>query len=90
VQDTTRSDAPAETVAEAVLRGIRIKPGSSSVRFTLRHVHLAPGRRYTLRAHADLDGDGRVSRGDHISTQSYPILPGTPSQNLTVVMREVI
>jgi hypothetical protein len=37
--------------------------------------------RYQVRVHVDVDKDGKVSRGDYITTESYPVLTfGHPSR----------
>jgi uncharacterized lipoprotein YbaY len=88
VQDVTYADARATTVAERVLPGVYISPGASAVAFTVDGIPEGPGARYILRIHADVDGDGTVSRGDYISTQSYPVQT-TGRTVLTVHARRV-
>jgi hypothetical protein len=37
----------------------------------------------------DLDGDGKISKGDYISMQSYPVLTfGSPSE-VTIEVKQV-
>jgi len=89
VQETSRSDAPASTVAEEVLRGINIAPGVQSIPFTVRGIPHDARTRYSVRVHADVDGSGAVSRGDYVSTQSYPVKAGGQPEALTIVVRPV-
>lgn len=42
----------------------------------------------TVWAHLDVDGDGRVSPGDLISTESYPVTPAS-RQALTIRLTKV-
>jgi len=45
--------------------------------------------RYTVRVHADVDGNGVVSRGDYVSTQSYPVDPDAPPRPIAIVVQPV-
>jgi hypothetical protein len=42
----------------------------------------------TVWAHVDVDGDGRVSKGDWVTVQSYP-LPEGEAARLAVAVRRV-
>jgi len=74
LQDVTRADIPARTVSEMVLKGLSHAGGGTKVSFELRVDRIDPKTRYVVRAHVDVDGDGRVSKGDYVTTQSYPVL----------------
>jgi Type III secretion system lipoprotein chaperone (YscW) len=78
VQDTTRVGAAAVTVAEQVLERVTIAPGSPPLMFKVTGIPHNPQARYTVRVHADVDGNGVVSRGDYVSTQSYHVDPAAP------------
>jgi uncharacterized lipoprotein YbaY len=73
VQDTSHTDAPASIVAEQVLQGVNIVPGAPPLAFTVHGIPENPRARYVVRVHADVNGDGKVSKGDYVSTQSYPV-----------------
>jgi hypothetical protein len=45
---------------------------------------------YTVRVHVDLDGDGRVSTGDYLSTASYPVLTSGHPTILTIEVHPVL
>ena len=89
VQETGRVDASAVTVAEQVLRGVNIVPGVEPISFEVLGIPKNPSARYTVRVHADADDDGRVSRGDYISTQSYPVQMTEEQAKITIVARRV-
>lgn len=81
VVDTAEQDAPSRILGE--VRG-RVAGGTDSL---LATVTLTPksGVRPEVWAHVDADDDGRVSHGDHITTQSYPIPDGArPLVEVTV------
>src|SRR5678815_3831718 len=73
VLDTSYADAPSPIVAEQILKGVNIVPGAPPLVFTVHGVPENPKARYVVRVHADVNGDGKVSKGDYISTQSYPV-----------------
>jgi uncharacterized lipoprotein YbaY len=90
VQDTARADAPSTQVAEKVLRRVNILPGSPPLRFKVQAIPQNPHARYVIRVHADVDGNGIVSRGDYVSTQSYPVPSSGQPVAVTIVAREVL
>lgn len=89
VQDTSRADARARTVAEQVLRGVNVAPGSPPLSFTVRGIPLDQRARYSVRVHADVNGNGVVSRGDYVSTESHPVHTSESSASLSIVARPV-
>jgi uncharacterized lipoprotein YbaY len=89
VQDTSRADASASTVTEQVLRGVHIFPGMPPVRFSVHGIPQNSRARYAVRVHADVDGNGIVSPGDYVSTQSYPVPTGVSPQIVTIAVRRV-
>jgi hypothetical protein len=89
VEETSRLDAPASRVAEVVLRGVSILAGSPPLPFTVPDVVPVPSGRYVVRVHADVDGDGQVSRGDYVSKQSHPVLASADPDVVAVVAHEV-
>ena len=81
VEDVSRVDAPAVTVAEAA------RPLTAPLRagdgFTTELVvHEVDERAsYNVRAHLDVSGTGGVSSGDRVTTRSYPVLTrGAPDR----------
>jgi hypothetical protein len=89
VQDTVRADAKARTVAEQVIPNVTIVTGAPALPFRVEGVPEDPNAQYTVRVHADVDGDGRVSKGDFISMQSFPAKTGG-EEALAVVARRVL
>jgi len=89
VEEASRLDAPASLIAEVVLRGVHVFPGSPPIPFTMRDVFSGRSGRYVLRVHADVDGDGQVTRGDYVSVQSYPVLTSADASRVAIVVREV-
>lgn len=73
LQDTTIADAAAVGIARLDIPNVSFRPGREPLAFAFPSMQLDPSRRYEVRVHIDLDGDGRVGPGDHITTQSYPV-----------------
>ncbi len=88
--DVTRADAPSRPVAEQTIRDFSHQGGAGGgVRFALRGERLDVRTRYEVRVHVDVDGDGKVSRGDYITTESYPVLTFGHPDRVTIRVRRV-
>jgi uncharacterized lipoprotein YbaY len=88
LEEAGRVDAPSRVVAEQVFRDVAYEPGKPL------HVELwgkipPAGGRYQLRVHVDVDGDGEVSPGDYVSTESYPVNPSVGPAELGVRVHRV-
>jgi uncharacterized lipoprotein YbaY len=88
LEEVSRADAPSRIVAEQVLRGVTYEPGQP-LQFELRGTVPADRASYRLRVHVDVDGDGQVSRGDYVSTESIPVTPSTAHLPLQVRVHRV-
>ena len=85
VRDTSLADAPAIVVGEAAgtvqhLRGDLLGTVHVTVPELPRHA--------TIWVHIDVDRNGKVSKGDHVTVVSYPV-PATPDPNVHVVVKKV-
>lgn len=89
--DTSIADAPARLMAEQVLTDVwRQANAGEPLAFALTG---APGderNSYTLAVLVDVDGDGRTSRGDFITMQSYPVHTRANPDWVSVLVKEVI
>jgi hypothetical protein len=85
------ADAPAELIAEKVLRGVSHSLGSEArIDVVLSGPRPVSDRgHYYVRAHLDLDGDGRVSRGDYVTVESHPVLTFGHPAEVSLRVREV-
>lgn len=88
LQETSRADAQATTVAEQVINNVNIVPEGPPIPFTLPMPPNENGR-YVVRVHADVAGDGKVSQGDYVSTQSYPVDMNAEESGLAIVAKRV-
>jgi len=76
VEDATRADAPARTVAQHVKDAVRLPGGGTrSVPFEMRVPANLVGPRspYSVRVHVDTTASGSVTTGDFVSTRRYPL-----------------
>jgi hypothetical protein len=85
VRDTSRQDARATILGEA--RGM-VTAGEGT-RLAAVEVEARETRgEATVWAHVDSDQDGRVSRGDYVTVQSYPVARGA-ARAVRVVVKKV-
>jgi uncharacterized lipoprotein YbaY len=88
--DVTRADAPSRTVTEETIRDVTHGGGPGGVvPFRLQVQSVDARARYAVRAHVDVDGNGQVSRGDYISTESHPVLTFDYPSRVTIRVRSV-
>jgi hypothetical protein len=90
VEEVSRADAAALVYASVTLPAVTIPPPAGAhVAFTIPVDTHDPRGRYTIRVHFDRDGDGRVSRGDLVSTAHHPVLTHGAGTDVTVPVSEV-
>ena len=90
VEDVTRADAPATTIAEHVQERVALPQGhGQSLPFTVRvpTSSMDPRSRYTVRVHVDMTGTASVTHGDFVSTTSY--LVSSNQGEIEVAVRRV-
>ncbi len=89
LEDVSRADLAARVIAEQVLRDVSLRPDRpAKLMISLRSKAVDEHARYAVRVHADLDGDGQISRGDYISMESYPVLTfGNPHETIVRVRK---
>lgn len=74
VEDVSRADAASISVAEWNLPALpRGTSTSSVIPFEVTVQPLDARARYSLRAHVDVDRDGRTSPGDFITMEEFPV-----------------
>jgi uncharacterized lipoprotein YbaY len=75
LEEVTYADAPAHLIAEDVINNVSYTGSSNTIATSVLHGQIADSQaHYSIRVHLDLDGDRQISRGDYISTESYPVL----------------
>lgn len=86
VLDVGRADAASEVIAEHVIEDATL---SSDIPFEVAVPVSAVGPSWILQVHVDLAGTGTFSPGDYLTTQSYPVLPPGPDQDLDVKLTRI-
>jgi uncharacterized lipoprotein YbaY len=75
LEDTSLADVPSRVVSEQRLMRLPERLTSTgTVPFNLHAWRPDPKSTYSVSVHVDVDRDGKVSRGDYINTESYPVL----------------
>jgi len=82
LEDVSYADAAARTIASTTIADFPQEVRTQArVPFVIRCAIPDHNRRYSLRVHADVDGDGKVSRGDYITKTNYTVgKSGFPAQ----------
>ena len=90
VEDVSLADAASVGVAEQIIDGVSYDPTDGTPLAFSLHGEVRDDRaNYAVRVHIDVDRDGRVSRGDYITMESYPVLTWGHPDRVTVRVREV-
>jgi uncharacterized lipoprotein YbaY len=84
IRDTSQADAAAVIVASQTTR---VPASGDAITVSIALERVPDGS--TVWAHADLDGDGRVSAGDFITMESYPVKRSGSEQRTTITIRKV-
>lgn len=90
LEDVTYTDERAVSVGRLVKTDVAYDPAVREP-LTFEMICEVPNRNalYSVRTHVDLDDDGKISHGDYVNTQSYPVLTrGHPSE-ISVYVRRV-
>jgi len=90
LEDVSLADAPSRVVAQEVLRNVSLdEENPLPVSFSLRCPALDERAMYTLAVHTDVNGEGRVTPGDYITMESYPVSASRSCVQVTVHVRPV-
>ena len=90
VEDVSRLDAPSIVVAEQRLEDVDLESSAElPYRLDVPADAVEAGKRYSVRVHVDVNGTGDVTKGDYVSTASYPVLAGGDDDELTIIVRRV-
>jgi hypothetical protein len=85
LRDTSFADAPAQTLHRL---NARVPAAGNAVSVPMKTALAGVPAGTTLWVHVDSDGDGRVSRGDFVTVESYPVR-SAPTQSIAVRVKKV-
>lgn len=90
LENITVADMVSEMVAKYVEQDVAFGPKAAKVlSFSIAGKDPDTRASYVVRVHIDIDGDGQVSQGDFISTQSYPVITFGHPQEVLILVREI-
>jgi uncharacterized lipoprotein YbaY len=90
LEDVSYADAPSRVIAEQVIHNVSYEADAGHEPEFALHGDIPDERgSYAVRVHVDLHGEGRVQRGDYVSTESYPVLTFGQPKEVSVRVREV-
>lgn len=90
VEDTSRADAAAVIVAEERVSNPGLVKGEPfTLDIDVPEEVIKERSRYTARVHVDVSGSGDISRGDYLSTRSYPVLTAGFPDDVTIEVEPV-
>jgi len=85
IRDTSLADAPA-TILKRVAVAVPSAGRTIAIPVAIELTTVPDGT--TVWVHVDADGDGRVSKGDFVSVESYPVTRAS-IQKMTIRVRRV-
>jgi hypothetical protein len=90
LEDTTLTDASAKVVLHQVVANVAADMVQNErIPFTIDGTIPDTRACYTVRVLVDVDGDGKISHGDYVSTVSYPVLTRGYPDRVVVHVRRV-
>ncbi len=90
LEDVSRVDAESKIVAQQTIRHVSHEAGEKdTVRFTLDGEIDDDKADYVVRAHVDLNGDGKIRPGHYLTMESFPVLTHGHSDRVTVRVRRI-
>jgi hypothetical protein len=85
LRNTSYADGPAPVVASSRLPNTAVAPGQQCP-FEFSAPDTPPSSALSIRCHVDVSGNGAVTRGDLLSTESIPVPPIGDVDGLTVTV----
>lgn len=89
LEDTTLADSSAKVVLHQVMENVADTMQNGRIPFAIHGTILDPQAYYTVRVLIDMNGDGKISRGDYINSISYPVLTRGYPDRVVVKVRKV-
>lgn len=90
LEDISVADIASKVIADYVERDVAFDPKTTKgLSFAIAAKALDPRASYSLRVHIDIDGDGKVTQGDFISTQTYPVITFGHPREVSIPVQQV-
>ncbi|HII00769.1 TPA: hypothetical protein HA351_03650 [Methanosarcinaceae archaeon] len=89
LDDVSLADARSTVISETVIENVSVSPEENKVPFTLGFPELVANRTYSLYVHVDVNGDGKVSKGDYVTTMHNGVPTDQDMVNMDVTVERV-
>lgn len=89
LEDVSLQDASSKLIAERIIRNVSHDNIDHQIEFVIYGDIVDIQATYSIRVHCDVDNDGRISKGDFVTVQSYPVLTHGYPDNVLVTVKEV-
>jgi uncharacterized lipoprotein YbaY len=97
LEDVTMQDAPSKLILQQVIKDVsyyddydNLNCHQKKIGFELFGDITDFQGMYSIRVHIDVDNDGKISVGDYMSMESYPVIThGYPKNKVSVHVRQV-
>jgi uncharacterized lipoprotein YbaY len=86
LEESSRADARSSVIAETRLP---LPSQETRIPFRLEAGGLDPRATYRITATLDLDGDGRIGKGDYLNMASFPVITRGFGRHVVVEIRRV-
>lgn len=89
LKDVSLQDAPSKLIAEQTIKNVSHNNiDQQKIEFVIYGDIVDTQADYSIRVHIDADNDGRISKGDFVTVQRYPVLTHGHPDNLLVTVKE--
>jgi uncharacterized lipoprotein YbaY len=85
LEDVTQVDSFSTIITEKAIKGLT---AGNKIGFDIEGM-ICNTHNYIISVHADIDGDGKISVGDFINMQSYPVLTYGHPKYISVDAKQV-
>jgi uncharacterized lipoprotein YbaY len=90
LEDVSLQDAPSKLISQQIIRDVFYdSTNREKIEFAIYGDIPDVRARHSINVHVDVDNNGRISEGDFITMQSYPVLTYSYPDNLSVNVKEV-
>ena len=90
LEDVTLMDAPSKVISEQVINNVHYDPANQNkIKFVIYGEIINPQACYSISVHVDVDRDNKLSSGDFINTESFPVLTHGYSDTVSVRVKQL-
>lgn len=89
LEDVSLMDVSSILISEAIIENVAADSKESEIPFSLGFPELEARRTYALSVHIDVDGDGKISKGDYLTMTHHGVPAGQKKVNMDVTVELV-